>query len=85
MLVVSNDDGDDGTVQASAFNAEEAGECSDGLGRIGEGESAWQVGGEAWLCDSGMSTQMTPSADCMINYREFHLKLRIVDGATRST
>ena len=70
VLAVSNDDGDDGTVQASAFKAEEAGECSDVLGRTGEGESAWQVGDEAWLCDSGGSTHMTPSADCMINYRE---------------
>ena len=27
---------------------------------------------------------MTPSADCMINYRECNLKLRIADGSTRS-
>ena len=52
------------------FKAEEAGECSDVLGKMGEGESAWQVGDEAWLCDSGASTHMTPSADCIINYRE---------------
>ena len=62
-------DGDTGMVHVSAFKAEEAGECSDVLGRIGEGESASQVGDEAWLCDSGASTYMTPSADYMINYR----------------
>ena len=43
VLAVSNDDVDDGTVQASASKAEEAGECSDALSRMGEGESAWQV------------------------------------------
>ena len=84
MLAVSSDDGDEGTVQASAFKVEEEGAHGDVLGRIGEGELAWQVGDEVWLCDSGASTHMTPSADCMINYREFHLNLRIADGATRS-
>ena len=49
VLAVSNDDGDDGTVKASAFKAEEGGECSDVLGGMGEGESAWQVRDEAWL------------------------------------
>ena len=44
---------------------------------MGEEESAW-------LCDSGASTQMTPSADCMINCRECNSKLRIADGSTRS-
>ena len=83
VLAMSNDDDDDGTVQASAFKAEETGECSYVLGRMGEGESAWQVD-DAWLCDSGASTHMTPSADCMINYRECNLKLRIADGSTRS-
>ena len=76
------DDGDDGTAQVSAFKAEETGECSAVLGRMGQGESAWQVGDEAWLCDSGASTHMTPAADCMI--RECNLKLRITDGSTRS-
>ena len=42
VLAVSSDDGDEGTVQASAFKAEEAGEYGDVLGRIGEGELAWQ-------------------------------------------
>ena len=37
------DHGDDGTDQASAFKAEETGECSDVLGKIGEEESTWQV------------------------------------------
>ena len=50
----------------------------------GKRESAWQVGGEAWLCDSGASTHITPSADGMINYRECNLKLRIADGSTRT-
>ena len=68
MLAVSNEDGD-GTVQASTFKADEAGECSDVLVRMGEGEPAWQVGDQAWLCDSGSSTHMTPSAECMTNYR----------------
>ena len=83
VLAVSNNDCDDGTVQASVINAEEAGECSDVLRRMREGESAWRVD-EAWLCDSGASTHMTPSADCMINHRECILKLRIADGSTRS-
>ena len=83
MVAVSSDDGYEGTVQASAFKVEE-GAHGDIFGRMGEGELAWQVGDEVWLCDSGASTHMTPSADCMINYREFHLNLRIADGATRS-
>jgi len=81
---VGTRDVDIGTAQASAFKVEETGKCSDGLGRMGEGESAWQVGDEAWICDSGASTHMTPSADCMLNYRECNLKLRIADGSTRS-
>ena len=68
MLAVSNEDGD-GTVQASTFKADEAGACSDVLVRMGEGEPAWEVGDQAWLCDSGASTHMTHSAECMINYR----------------
>ena len=84
MLAVSSDDGDEGTIQALAFKAEEAGEYGDVLGRIGEGESAWLVGDEAWLCDSRASTHMMPSADCMTNYRECNLKLHIADGTTRS-
>ena len=44
--------------------------------------SAWQVGDEAWRCDSGESTSMTPSADGMINYKECNLNLRIADGST---
>ena len=66
---MSSDDGDEGTVQTSAFEAEEADEYGDVLGRMREGESALQVGDEAWLCDSGASTRMTPSADCMIKLR----------------
>ena len=31
--------------------------------------SAWQVGDEAWPCDSGVSTHMTLSADCVTVYR----------------
>ena len=37
MLAVSNDDGNDGTVQASAFKAVEEGEYSNVLGRRGKG------------------------------------------------
>ena len=70
MLTASDDDADDNTVEGSAFKAGESGNCSNVSGRTGEGESAWQVGDEAWLCDSGASTHMTPSADGMINYRE---------------
>ena len=77
-----DDGGDDGTVQAPAFKAEEIGECGDGLGRMGEGELAWNVGDEVWIGDSGASTHMTHSADFIINYRECNLKLRIVDGST---
>ena len=68
MLAVSNEDGD-GTVQASTFKADEAGACSDVLVSMGEGEPAWEVGDQAWLCDSGSSTHMMHSAECMINYR----------------
>ena len=52
--------------------------------RAERGASAWQVGDEAWLCDSGASTHMTPSADGMINYRECNFKLRIADGSTHT-
>ena len=83
VLAASDDDDDYGTVEASAFKAEETGECSDVLGKKREGASAWEVGDEAWLSDSGTSTHMMPSADGMINYRECNLKLRIADGSTR--
>ena len=81
---MSNDDGADGTVQASALTAEEASECSGGLGTMGEGESAWQVGHEDWLCDIGGSTHITPSEDGMAIYGECNLKLGIADGSTRT-
>ena len=84
VLAASNDDDDYDTVEASAFKAGEAGECSDVLGKNGEGESAWQVGDEPEFCDSGASTHMTPSADAMINHRECNLKQRIADGSTRT-
>ena len=84
MLAASDDDDDSDAVEASAFKAGEAGKCSNVSGEKGEGESAWQVGDETWLCDSGASTHMTPSADGMINYRECNLKLRITDGSTRT-
>ena len=84
MLAASDGDDDYDTVEASAFKIRKAGECSNVSGRKGEGESAWQVGDEAWLCDSGTSTHMTPSADGMINYKERNLKLRIADGTTRT-
>ena len=48
-----------------------------------EGESTWQVGDEAWICDSGASTHMTPSADAGFT-SERNIKLRITDGTTRS-
>ena len=70
--------------RASASKAEETGECSDGSGRMGEGKLTWQVGDEAWICDSGSSTHMTPSADCMLTYRVYNLKMCIADGSTRS-
>ena len=35
VVAVQNDDGDDGTVQASAFEVEGAGECSNVLGQNG--------------------------------------------------
>ena len=40
--------------------------------------------GTPGFCDSGASSYMTPSADCMINLIECDLKLRIADGSTRS-
>ena len=82
MLATSDDDDDFDAVQAPAFKVRETGKCSNGLGKKREGESAWQVGDEAWLCDSGASTHMTPFADGMINYRERNLKLRVADGST---
>ena len=63
------DIGDDGTVQALAFKTEVTREYGDYFCTMGDGESAWQVGDEAWICDSRASTHMTPSADCMINCR----------------
>ena len=53
-------------------------------GRMGEGETAWQVGDEAWLCDSGASAHMTPSADGMVKNREQNSKARIADVSTLS-
>ena len=53
------DDGNDGSAKASAFKAEETGERNGVLGRTGEGESASQVGVEAWLCDRGASTHLS--------------------------
>ena len=84
MLEASDDDDDYDSVGASAFKARETGECSIVSGRKGEGESAWQVGDYAWLCNSGASSHMTPSADGIINYRECNLKPRIADGSTRT-
>ena len=84
MLAASDDDADYDTAEASVFKAGETGECNNVSGRKGGGESAWQVGDEAWLCDSGASTHMTPSPDGMVNYRECNLKLRIADGSTRT-
>ena len=84
VLAALDDDNDDDTVETATFKAGEAGECSDVLGRKGEEESVWQVGDEALLGDSGVSTHMTPSADCMISYRECNLKLRIADDPTRT-
>ena len=68
MLAVSDDDHPYDTVEASALKAGEAGECNDVLGRKGEGETAWHIGDEAWLCNRGVSTYMTPSANCITNY-----------------
>ena len=76
-----NDDQEESTVQASAFKAEETGECSD---VSGEEELAWQVDDMARICHSGASTHVSSSADCVINYREFDLNLRIADGSTPS-
>ena len=70
VLAASDDDDDSDAVEASAFKARGTGKCSNVSGKKGKGESAWQVGDEAWLCDSGASTHMTPSADGMINYKE---------------
>ena len=84
MLATSDDDDDSDAVEDSAFKARETGKCSNVSGKKGEGESAWQVGDEAWLCNSGASTHMTPSADGMINCRECNSKLRIADGSTRT-
>ena len=67
MLAASGDDDDYDTVETSASKAGETSECSSVSGKKGEGESAWQVGDEAWPCDSGASTHMTPSADGVIN------------------
>lgn len=75
---------DIGTAQASIFKSDQTGKCRDGFGRTGEEESALQVGDEAWIFYSGTSIHMTPSADCMVNYREFKLKLRIAHRSTRS-
>ena len=77
----TDDDHEKGSVQASAFKAEETVKCSGGRE---EGESAWQVADEAWVCACGAPTHLTPSTNCTINYRQGNLKLRIDDGSTRS-
>ena len=84
VLAASDDDDDSDTVEASAFKARETGEWSNVSGKMGEGESPWQVGNEAFLCGIGASTHMTPSSDGMVIYRECNLKLRIADGSTRT-
>ena len=64
VLAVQDDDDHYDTADTSAFKASEIRECSSNVsGRKGEGESAWRVGDEAWLCDSGACTHVTPSAD----------------------
>ena len=79
IKVEARDDGQEKrTVQTSAFKAEETGKYGDGSGK---GE---QVGDEAWICDRGASTHLTPSADCVTNYLKCNLKLRIDDRSTRS-
>ena len=83
-LATSDDDDDSDAVEASAFEARETDKCRNISDKKGEEESARQVGDEAWLCDSGASTHMTPSADDMIDYRECNLKLRVADGSTRT-
>ena len=84
MLAAADDDDDYDTAEASPLKAGETGECRNVSGKRGEGESPWQVGDEACLCDSVASTHMTPSADGMINYRECNLKLSFADGSTRT-
>ena len=76
-----NEDQGEITVQSSVFKTEETGGCSDGSE---EWESAWQLGDEAWVCDSGAGTRMTSSADCVLNYRDISHELRIANGSTRS-
>ena len=63
VLAASDDDDDSDADEASAFKARETGKCSNVSGKKGDGVSAWQVGDEASLFDSGASTHMTPSAD----------------------
>ena len=84
VIAASDDDDGSDAFEASSFKARKTGKCNNVSGKKREGESAWQVGNEAWVCDSGASTHMTPSADCMINFRECNLKLRIADGSTRT-
>lgn len=77
-------DGDNGTVQASAFKTEEK-DGRDVLSRIiGGKELAWQAGDEASTCDGEACTHMAPSADRMTNYQECNLKRRIASGSTRA-
>ena len=74
-----DDDQEKGTAQASAFNAEETCKCSDGSG---EEESAWQVGYEAWICDSGASIHMMALSRLHDQPSRMPPKLRIADGST---
>lgn len=69
-----DDDGDDGAVQASAFTAEEIGDCVGVSGRMEGAESAWHVRDKVWICDSGASIHTMLSADSML----------IVGGSSRS-
>ena len=66
-----HDGGDNGTVKVSpqlSSPKRQAGYSRDGLGRMGDGVLARQVGNEAWVCNSGTSTHMMPSADHISNY-----------------
>ena len=64
----------------SAFKAEETSKCDDPVSLKGDGNFTRQVN-NTWICGSGASAHMTPTADQTQNYKDCNLKLKIT-GST---
>lgn len=61
-LDVLSDGRDDDALHVPAFTAEHISKCSDAIREMGDGGLTWQVGDQAWVCDSGDFAHILPSA-----------------------